>query len=333
MKTGYRPIVMLLAMALLLGLPLKFTAFSHAAAEEEYEIGFVYPTLNNPFFVDQSRGADQAAAEFGAKVTHVSGDNDVNKQTKQMEDFIARGVDAIVVQAADTAGIIGAIKEANEAGIPVFTTGEVIVGADVVTAVHFDNLESGFMGGAWIASQLPEGGKVVELLGILGTETGRQKSEGFRQGLDSAGAVFEIVAAQPANYDRNEALTVMENILQAQPEIDVVYASNDEMALGALQAIEEAGRQDEIIVVGNDGTDDALTAIREGRLAASIATPAYIQGYIAIQTAIKYLDGVSVPPEIRERSTPITIDNVDDSERILRGVAPEDRYWEHLYNR
>lgn len=318
-------------MMLALGL---FTALaSTALAEDGKKIGFIYPTLNNPFFVDQSKGADKAAAEFGGTMVHLSGDNQVAKQVQQMEDLIAQKVDAIVIQAVDTGGIVAAVKEANVAGIPVFTTGERITGADVKTAVFFDNIESGELGGKWISDNIG-GGNVFELIGILGTETARQKSEGFKKGLLAGknGDKFKIVASQPADYDRTKALQVTENVLQAN-DIAVIYAANDEMALGAARAVEEAGLTGKVTIVGNDGTADAIEAVKGGSMAATIATPGYLQGFIAVETALKHLSGVSVPAVIPEKSTPITKENAQEADSVLHGTAPEQRYWESLYGK
>lgn len=295
---------------------------------KNFTIGFVYPTLNNPYFVTQSEGADAAAAQFGGKVIHTSGDNNVSNQVQQIEDFVSQGVDAIIVQAVDTQGVVAAVNEAIDSGIPVFTTGERIQGAKITTAVFFDNIESGALGGKWI-SDTYEGGNVLELQGILGTETATQKSEGFLQGLAAGtnGSAFKVVSSQPANYDRAEALTVTENVLQAQ-DIHVIYASNDEMALGAAQAVEEAGKTGEIVIVGNDGTDDAITAIKSGKLAATIATPAYIQGFIAVHAALHYLGGGTVPETVSERSTIIDATNVEEAASLLTAVDAANRYWE-----
>ncbi|MGP5099548.1 sugar ABC transporter substrate-binding protein, partial [Brachybacterium alimentarium] len=212
-------------------------------------IGFVHPTLNNPYFVRQSEGADAAGEEFGGEVINASGENNVATQVQQIEDFVSQGVDAIIVQAVDTKGVVASVNEAIAADIPVFTTGERLEGADVTTAVFFDNLESGALGGQWISDNYDEG-DVLELQGILGTETATQKSEGLATGLERGtnGDDFEIVASQPANYDRAEALTVTENVLQSK-NVDVVYASNDEMALGAAQAVEEAGLTGDVAIV------------------------------------------------------------------------------------
>jgi ribose transport system substrate-binding protein len=146
------------------------------------------------------------------------------------------------------------------------------------------------MAGQYIAEKVGSKGKVVELEGIPGTSAARDRGEGFNAAMTESG--LEVVAKQPGDFDRSKGLTVMENILQAQPEIDAVFAHNDEMALGALMAIEAAGK--EIMVVGFDATDDAVKAVEEGKLAATVAQQPELIGALGIETAQKVLNGENV---------------------------------------
>ena len=138
---------------------------------------------------------------------------------------------------------------------------------------------------------------------------------------------MEVLASQPANYDRATAMTVMENMLQTFEDIDAVYAANDEMALGAAQAVEAAGLTGKIFVMGNDGTTEALEAVANGVLGATNATPGYIQGYIAVDIAFRYLSGETVPSTIAEKNTVIDLDNLDQAEQITKAVSEDDWYW------
>ena len=299
-----------------------------SGGNKQYKIGFVYPTLNNPFFVDQESGANAAANEFGAKVIHVDGQNKVDVQTTLVENFIAQKVDALIVQPVDTAGIVAAINESTTAKVPVFTTGEEPNGGTVVTKVVFDETQNGITAGTFLGQHLKAGAKVVELQGILGTETARNRSTGFEKGLAQACSGCTIVAKQPADFDRSKGLTVMENILHAQPKIDGVYAANDEMAMGAIKAIQEAGRQSQITLVSNDGIADAIAAVKQGQMAATVAIPAYIQGFIAVESAVKHLQGKSVCAKVTEKATLLTADNVAKADSLMKAVSAADRYWE-----
>lgn len=291
---------------------------------ERIKVAYTVPTLNSAFFTTLGEGAQQAAEDFNVDLTFVGADLDVARQVKQVEDFIQSGVDVLVIQGADSAGIVAAL---DAAGIPVVTTGDRPDGGKITTHVGFDNIESGVIGGEFIAQQLDGKGKVVELIGRLGTESGRQKSEEFQQAL-SASPDIEIVASQPAEFQREKAVSVMENIIQAQPEINAVYAANDDMALGALQA---AGRAEGVIIMGNDGIDDAIAAINSGDMAATNATPPFRQGYIALQVASRIANGQPVPELVKEKNELITTENVDQAETIMKGVDEPNRYWEEQF--
>ena len=305
------------------------TAFAHLAAdagEKRFLVGYTCPTLNNPFFVDMKSGAELAAKERGIDLVMLGGDNNVNKQVQQVEDFIAQGVDLIIVQGVDTAGIATAVEMANEAGIPVMGTEERPDRGELFCYIAFDNVESGRNGGVYLGEKLEGKGKVVELVGELGQLTSRERSAGFQSAIKEYPGI-ELLTSQPANFDRAKAMSVMENILQTYDQIDGLYAANDEMLLGAAQAIEAAGRLDEIISIGCDGTDEALEAIRDGKITATNGAPGYIQGYIALDIAHRYLNGEKVPAIIYEKNTVIDKSNLDRTEKILRGVSKEDWYW------
>jgi ribose transport system substrate-binding protein len=325
------PFLMLCLLVLVLGAcnseeSTKSEEVSNEGNDEKLSIGFTVPTLNNPYFVDMQKGAEKAAEDHGVSVTVVGGDNDITKQVQQVEDFIQKKVDAMVIQTVDTSGIVTAIELANSAGIPVLTTGETPAGGEIKVSIGFDNFESGENAGKYLAEKLNGKAKIVELIGVLGQETSRIKSEGFRSVIDQY-PDMELLDSQPAEYDRATAMNVMENFLQKYPELNAVYAANDEMALGAIQAIKAANRLDEITVIGNDGTDDALNSIKDGEMTATNATPAFIQGYIGVDMAVRTLDGENVPSKIVEKNFIITKEEVDNSEEILKGVEPEQQYW------
>ena len=160
----------------------------------------------------------------------------------------------------------------------------------------------------------------------MSQETSREKSRGFQEAIAEYPDI-EILASQTANYDRAEAMSVMENMLQSFDSIDAVYAANDEMALGAAQAIEASGDTSDIFVMGNDGTDEALEAVAEGTLGATNGTPGYIQGYIAVDMAVRALNGEQIPSLINERNTVIDKTNLDDADLILKAVDPANWYW------
>lgn len=297
------------------------------AAEDRVFLAYSVPTINSEFFVTMGEGAQRAADEFGAKLVYVGANLDVATQIKQTEDFIQQGVDVMLLQGADSAGIVAAINLCEQAGIPVVASGDRPAGGNITCYVGFDNEETGMIAAEYIAKQLNYEGNAVEIFGRLGTESGMQKSAGFQKALKKYPNI-KLVASQPANFERATAMSVMENILQSQSKIDAVYAANDDMALGVIQAMKAANRLEGTIIVGTDGIDDAREAIRRGEMRATIATPPYRQGYIAVQVAVAIARGEKVPGFVKEANLLVTEENLDEWDVIMKGVAPEHRYWD-----
>lgn len=264
---------------------------SDDAGTDEKVIGLSISTLNNPFFVDLRDGAQKAADELGYKLVVVDAQNDPGKQVSDVEDLVQMGVDFILINPADSAAVVTAVEAANKANIPVITVDRGSEGGNVVTHIASDNVAGGRMAGEYVSELLGGSGKIVELEGIPGTSAARDRGQGFNE-IVAENSGLNVVSNQPADFDRAKGLTVMENILQAQPEIDAVFAHNDEMALGALEAIEASKRN--IIVVGFDATADAVKAVEDGRLAATVAQQPVLMGELAVKTADKVLKGESV---------------------------------------
>lgn len=264
-----------------------------SAGVSAHTIGFAISTLDNPFFVDLKDGAEAKAAELGVSLRVVDAQDDPARQLAGIEDLIARQVDLILVNPTDSAAVVPAILAANRAGIPVITVDRSADSGEVVAYIASDNILGGRMAGEFIAEVLGGKGKVVELEGIPGTNAARERGQGFGEAIGKYPDI-EIVARQEAGFDRARGLNVMENILQAQPEIDAVFCHNDEMALGAIIAIQAAGRADEIKVVGFDATDDAVVAVNEGRMLATVAQQPRLIGALGVETALKVLQGETV---------------------------------------
>jgi ribose transport system substrate-binding protein len=257
------------------------------------EIGLAVSTLNNPFFVDLRDGALEAADKAGLGITVADAQNDPNRQLSQIENFIQQGVSIILVNPCDSAAIVPAIKAANKANIPVITVDRGADGGEVVCHIASDNVEGGRMAGEFLAELVDYKGKLVELEGIPGTSAARDRGAGFNEVIKKYPDI-KIVARQEAGFDRAKGMTVMENILQAQPEIDGIFCHNDEMALGALRAVEAAGRLSAIQIVGFDATDDAVKSVKDGKLVATVAQKPRVMGSMAVDTAKQVLDGVKV---------------------------------------
>lgn len=271
-----------------LGLVALLVAFALPAAAK-VTLGLALSTLNNPFFVELKEGAEGAAKKAGVDLVVVDAQNDANRQLASVENLIEKKVAVILVNPTDSNAVVPAIRAANRAGIPVITVDRGAAGGEIATHIASDNVAGGRMAGEFLAQLLGGKGKVVELEGIPGTSAARDRGKGFNEVMAKYPGL-EVVARQEAGFDRAKGLTVMENILQAQPKIDAVFAHNDEMALGAIKAIAAAGRAN-IKVVGFDATDDAVKAVKEGSLVATIAQKPAEMGRLAVEFALKVLAG------------------------------------------
>ncbi|MEQ6391019.1 substrate-binding domain-containing protein [Bacillaceae bacterium S4-13-58] len=278
--------------------------------EGSYKVGLAVNTLNNPFFVDLKDGAQAHADQEGIELVVTDSQGDPAKQMSDVENLLQQDLDLLILNPVDSDAAGQAVLLANEKGVPVVTVDRQASDGEVVSHIGFDALKSGGIAAKFLDEALGGEGKIVEIQGILGTSVGRDRSQGFNDYMDNVPGI-EIISQQSANFDRGEALTVMEDILQANPDIDAVYAANDEMVMGALSAVDAADRNDEIIMIGTDAIDPALEAIREGRLEATIAEPPFFLGRDAVKTAIQVLDGEEVEEVITLENTLVTEENVD----------------------
>ncbi|MEV5029471.1 D-ribose ABC transporter substrate-binding protein [Paenibacillus sp. LPE1-1-1.1] len=271
------------------------------AKTEGIKIGLAVSTQSNPFFVTLKEGAQTAAAAGSAELITVDAQDDAAKQASSIEDLIQQKVDVIIINPTDSAAIVPAVESANAAGIPVITVDRTSDGGKVTTHIASDNKAGGVLAAKFLAEQLGGTGKVVELEGIPGSSAARERGAGFNEEIAKSSGI-QIAAKQPADFDRAKGLTVMENILQGNKDIKAVFAHNDEMALGALKAIEAAGAAG-ILVVGFDATDDAVKEVFAGKLSATVAQKPDMMGILAVQTAIKIAKGETV-----EESIPVELE-------------------------
>ena len=254
--------------------------------DEVKKVGLVVSTLNNPFFVTLKDGAEDKAAELGIELIALDSQNDPAKELANVEDLMVKGVDVILINPTDSDAVARAVMQANRNNVPVITLDRGSNEGEVVTHIASDNVAGGEMAGKFILEQVGKGAKVVELEGIPGTTAARDRGKGFN---NVANENLEVVARQAADFDRTKGLTVMENILQAESEIDAVFAHNDEMALGALKAIEGSGK--DILVVGFDATDDAVASVKDGKLGATVAQQPSMIGAMGVEAAVKIING------------------------------------------
>lgn len=277
----------------LIGMALATTLMlgTSVSAMAQDSMALVISTLNNPFFVTLKEGAEAKANELGYKLLVLDSQNDPAKELANVEDVLNKKIKLMMINPTDSDAVRSAIKAANRKDVPVVTLDRGASGGKVVSHIASDNVQGGEMAGKLVIDVLKGKGKVVELQGVPGTSAARDRGEGFNKAIKTATGIA-VVASQTADFDRTKGLNVMENILQAQPEINAVFAHNDEMALGAIKAIQAAKR--DILVVGFDGTDDAVAAVKEGTMLATVAQQAGKIGSMGVEVADKILKGEKV---------------------------------------
>ena len=261
-------------------------------------IGLSVSTLNNPFFVSLAEGAKSAAEKEGVSLSVADAGDDSAKQQNDIEDLISKNVSVLIVNPVDSDAVAPAVQNAISKGIKVISVDRVVNGVDVDCQIASDNVAGAKMATEYLIEQIGEGAKVAELQGVPGASATIDRGAGFHEAADQA---LDVVASQSANFDRAEGMTVMENVLQSDGSIKGVFAHNDEMALGALQAIAATGK--DIKVVGFDATDDAVSEVKAGRMIATVAQKPELMGETAILTAIRLIAGEEV-----EKPLPVEVE-------------------------
>ena len=273
---------------ILTGLLMLAGSASQAFAKDT--LALVVSTLNNPFFVTMKDGAQKRADELGYDLIVLDSQNDPAKELANVEDLTVRGVKAILINPTDSDAVSNAIRMINRTKIPVLTLDRGATRGKVASHIASDNIAGGKMAGDYIAEKMGKGAKVIQLEGLAGTSAARDRGEGFAQAVKANG--FKVLASQPADFDRTKGLNVMENLLTGNADVQAVFAQNDEMALGAIRAIKAAGKK--VFIVGFDGTDDGIAAVKRGEMAGTIAQQPALIGALGVDTAVKVLTGKKV---------------------------------------
>lgn len=259
-------------------------------------IGFSEVTQQSPFYVQLKEGAQQAAAKAGAKLLFADANGDVTKQNNDIQDLITRGVDVLLVNPVDPKGVVAGLAAAKAAKIPVVTMDRPVP-EGAVSHVGRDNVQMGKLVGQRLAQALgPAGGKVIEIQGDAGGAVARDRSKGFGQGVQGNPKI-KIVKGPFSDYIRSKAVSAMQDLLQANPDVKAVYAHNDDMALGALQVLRENKRTD-VKVAGVDGLMEAVKLIPQGQYVATALNDPISEASQAVRTAVKVGNGEKVAPYV-----------------------------------
>jgi len=271
--------------------------------------------LVHQFWLTVKAGAEKAGEENGVDIIWIGPqkETEVVKQINIVEDMIGRGVDAIVMAACDQEALVDVLGRAVEAGIPVVTIDSGVASDLPVTFVATDNVAGAATAGEALAKLIGEEGEVAVIPFVKGAATSEMREEGFRQGIADYPNV-KLVAVQYSQSDVAKAMDVTEDILTAHPNLKGIFAANEAGALGAVQALEAAGKAGEIKLVGFDASDGEIAALENGTIQALIVQSPFNMGYLGVKAAAEHLDGKPVEKRIDTGVTVVTKDNLNDPE-------------------
>jgi ABC-type sugar transport system substrate-binding protein len=282
------------ATSLLLSAGLSVLLAGPAGAADKIRIGLVLPDLSNQAIADIDAGARARAAELGTVEILTTASYSGEEQAKAIENYVAQKVDIIAYDSIDAAAVGPAIVKANEAHIPVIATISAASGGKSVTFITPDFREDGRIIGRWMVGKLGKGGIVAHVEGNPADAAGADLTAGFKEGL-ATGGIMKLVASAPSDWDREKALAVATDILTAHPDLQGLYGANDDVAMGALQALKAAGRVDAVLLAGHNGTCEALASILKGDLDFTVMLFNQPLGRLTVDTALKVHQGETVP--------------------------------------
>lgn len=291
--------------------------FAGPAMAEGLKIGFSQVTLQSPFYVQLKAGAEAAAKASGDELIFLDANGDVSKQNNDIQDLITQGVSAIIINPVNPDAVVPSLEAAAAAGIPVVTVDRSVTGGGVAAHVGRDNKAMGQMVGEAVVARLKAdgvtGAQIIEIQGDAGGAVMMDRRDGFHAAIEGSGNT--IVEGPYAEYIRANAITAMQDLLQANPDVKVIYAHNDDMALGAMQVLAENGR-DDVLIAGVDGLSEALDAMANGGnyVATALNDPQYL-GDVTIQVAREVAAGKEVPAFVDAGSKAVTAENVGDFPR------------------
>lgn len=278
------------------------------ALAQETTIAVFTKNHSNPFFQVLRLAADKAGAALGVKIIHYipTKPDSIPEQLSQLEDVVTKRPSALVFMPVDYVAMVPGIEKVNKAGIPIVNVTDRLKAGDTVSFVGANDYSLGFLVAEALLAKLGGKGNVIIIEGVKGSITNSDRVRGFNDAIKKFPGI-KLLASQPANYQRLQALQVTENLLQSHPQIDGVLAANDAMGIGAIEALEGAGRK--ALVVSINGTKEAVDAIKAGKLLASSDYNGFVQGCLGVQIAVRHLAGKPVPKEILLK--PVVIDTTN----------------------
>lgn len=287
------------------------------AAGDVGSIAAVIKGLDNPFFGAMNDGIESQATERGVEVEIQAARSldDTTGQADRLSTLAGQDHGCFIVNPISETNLAQALAQLADRDVPVVNIDLPIaeeaaeqVGADITTYIGTDNVAAGRTGGEFVSESLGGEGTVALIGGIEGDPTSQARLDGFQEGI---GEGIEIVTTQPGDWDRRTALTAAETILNANPDLGAFFAANDVMALGIAQAVANAGLDGEVAVVGVDGIEDALDAVADGSLTATVSQYPYVIGQLGVDACLASLDGQDVPENVEAPVQLITSENAE----------------------
>lgn len=266
------------------------TGWASAGERKNYKIALVLKSLTNPAIKAIADGAQVTAKQLGVEVVVLSsqGFSALEEQVNQVEDLIQRKMDIIGIEPVDSKGIIPVIEDANAKGIPILAVDTGADGGKLVTFIATDNFNAGKIAADWLAREVGAG-KVAMIEGTPGSQQGRDRRDGFHEVIKAKPGI-QLIASIAANFERVKGMEIMEDILTANPDLKGVFCANDEMALGALETLRQRGSIGKVKIIGMNGAPDALLAVYNGELQATVVQYSEYMGEMFVRCAVDYLE-------------------------------------------
>jgi ribose transport system substrate-binding protein len=281
-----------------------------AAAQKPATIGVSLASDVNPFYIAMKRGIEARAKELGVNVVFVTANEVVSQQVDGIQDLVARKVDGIIASPIDAVAVGGAYDAAGKAGIPVISIARHAVSPSQSAYVTMDEKQIGSDIAAWIVERIGGKGKVAMIAGPAGAATFRNLADGFEARLKQSPSV-SIVYRKDVALTREMGLKQAEDVLVAHPDVVAIYGANDEVALGAAQAVDAAGKKSQIVVTGMNGVPPAVRAVKAGGLGLTVELNPVAWGRLGLETMVKYLGGEKPGGQVAIKHVLVDRSNVD----------------------
>jgi ribose transport system substrate-binding protein len=288
------------------------TMYGPVQGNENYQLAFMQVLPSNAFWQILKESVEARAAEDGVTVDVIALPDEagIADQVAQFEDAVTQGYAGIIMGTIDAVGVVPGVEAANEAGIPVLAVDTAPAGGELISLVQTDNVAASRLAGEFIAENLGGAGKVLNLQGDMANQTAQARNQGLHEALDAYPDI--TVIDQSAHWDQGEGFTITENIIVSDPDLNAIFAANDPPALGALQALTAAGMQEDVFIVGFDAIPDAVQAVIDGGMLATVAQFPRTMGIVGVDLMVTHLNGGEIPELVDSGAMLVTQENAEE---------------------